>query len=184
MKDTKLKYFEYFLSVLLDISDKKENNDFSILKVQKLLFLTVAIDSGKDKANVLINKIFDNFVAMPYGHVESDIYSAIRHKKFEFFTITSSKTELIGEKQFDVNSLDLDISKKTSIDLAIKNLLKENKSLLEESPFNLVELSHQYKSWRKYFREANLMGINSLPIPSIEIIEEDKYFHLNQLELF
>jgi uncharacterized phage-associated protein len=184
MKDSKLKYFEYFLSILLDKSDKKESNDFSILKVQKLLFLTVAIDSGKDKDNVLINEIFDNFVAMPYGHVESDIYSAIRHKQFEFFTITSSKTELNRDKKFDVNTLGLDAAKRNSIDLAIEKLLNENESLLKESPFNLVELSHQYKSWRKYFREANLMGINSLPIPSVEIIEEEKYFHLNQLELF
>lgn len=184
MKDLKLNYFEYFLSVLLDKVDNAMNNDFSILKVQKLLFLTVAIDSGKNKNNILINNIFDNFVAMPYGHVESDIYSAIRSDEFKFYSITSSKTLIKDSKQFDVEILELESTKKTSIDLAINTLLLENKSLLNESPFNLVELSHQYRSWRKYFREANLRGVNSIQIPKQEIIDEEKYFHLNQLELF
>jgi len=90
--DLKIKYFEYFVSHLIkQTKDYEEfkNNDFSILKVQKLLFLSCAV-------NVKLLDIFDNWYAMPYGHIEKDIYDYTRKNKgkFSFFTLTTKNMKL------------------------------------------------------------------------------------------
>lgn len=177
----KINHFEYFVSELLKLNNAP-TNDFSILKVQKLLFFTVAIDSISNEKSKLIETIFDNFVAMPYGHVESDIYSAIRDNDLRFYIINSSCT--INKKDFDEKQLNLNEDIKQVIDNALVQLKKVNPYIFNESPFNLVELSHRYKSWRMNFNVAKSKGAFSEPIKSTEIINEEKYFYLNQIELF
>ena len=56
------------------IEDFNNINDFSILKLIKLHFFVTAINSNED--NSLINKFV--FFAMPYGPVETFIYSKIK----------------------------------------------------------------------------------------------------------
>jgi hypothetical protein len=180
--ERKIKYFEYFLSQILNKYPDSEKNDLSILKAQKLLFFTVATDSGVGKDNILINEVFDNFVAMPYGHVESNIYSDIRDNNLIYYSISSSKTTIIPNVSQDFSALDhryLEVIKS-----AIKSLFDKNKFLIFETAFNLVELSHLYKSWKRNYHLAKTSGVNSMPIPPIEIIEEEKFYYLNQIELF
>lgn len=183
MKAGTIKYFEYFVQKLLDKYENADKNDLSILKVQKLLFFTTAVDSGKSKDNTLIDKVFDNFVAMPFGHVESDVYNAIRNRSLKYFTINESST-IYSDKTKDIAFDDLNPEFLSAIEDAIDELLNINPDLLYETPFNLVELSHQYKSWKKNYHLAQLNQKNSSPIPKEEIIDEEKFFHLNQFELF
>lgn len=91
--DTKIKAFEYFVRALVRQTNNYEefkNNDFSQLKVQKLLFLACS-------ANTELLGIFDNWVAMPYGPIEYDIYKYTRENKgvFSFFKMSSTKLELV-----------------------------------------------------------------------------------------
>lgn len=73
-----------------DIND----NDLGRLKISKLLFFVVAISSDRDNDGLL--KVFNNWIARPYGHFEGDIDELIKHKngEFELFTITQMKTIL------------------------------------------------------------------------------------------
>lgn len=58
--------------------DFKEN-DLSVLKIMMLLFFTVAASVKQDDEGLL--KVFNNFVAMPIGHIESDVWDIIKYKK-------------------------------------------------------------------------------------------------------
>ena len=84
--DEKIKAFEYFVYTLIrqtkNLEELKSSN-FSILKVQLLLFFLVS------KETKLLD-VFDNWYALPYGNIEADIYRYIRHNKgkFSFFTLT------------------------------------------------------------------------------------------------
>lgn len=99
----KEKAFECFvLGIIKWWSEKNpkkewEQNDLSTLKILKLLFFASAVGSNSKGGDGLL-KIFDNWVAMPYGHIEKDIYDLIRHKKgeFSFFIISDKRMILKG----------------------------------------------------------------------------------------
>jgi len=116
----KTQAFEYFVYQLQKWYIGKygsfENNDFSILKVLKLLFFCSAIEAEKDKDDTLLDIAFDNFYAMPYGHVESDVYNAIRGGELSFFKIDRDKTTL--------NSSNIDDNNFTNLS---NNIICENK---------------------------------------------------------
>ena len=74
--------FDYMLSLFEQWykEEGKETMNFqncSKLSVLKLLFLA-AVPKREDSRDLL--DVFDNFHALPYGPVESDIYNAIQEK--------------------------------------------------------------------------------------------------------
>ncbi|WP_053003822.1 hypothetical protein [Sphingobacterium sp. Ag1] len=147
-----------------------ESNDLSILKALKLIFFACSITSSKD--NSLLKNGF-NFVAMPLGHVETDIYDAYKGKQF------GGVIDVTGVSNIDLLHTDfgsLSDALKAAAISAILALKAENKKLILESPSNLVELSHKYSSWINNFRKAKNIGQLSWPIPSNEIIDEEKYY--------
>lgn len=173
----KIQAFEYLLSKLLEWNSKcylTGDNDLSILKVLKLTFFVSAVGTNKDSQNSLLDSVFNNFVAMPYGHVESDIYSFIKANRLPNFTINNSQTIKIH----NVDYKDLDYTIKSKIDKSVAMLQDINSGLIKLSSFDLVDLSHNWYSWQKYFSEAQSRGINSLPIPTYEIKREDKIYQL------
>src|SRR5690606_3452453 len=70
-------------------------NDLSILKCLKLLFLATAaeIDTNKGEDGLLINDTFDTFSALPLGHVEREIYDKIKERQgvLTYFILTREK---------------------------------------------------------------------------------------------
>lgn len=70
-------------------SKKFEDNDLSTLKILKLLFFISAVKSNRENDGLL--NIFDRWVAMPYGHIERDVYQMIKGKKgiFKNFVISN-----------------------------------------------------------------------------------------------
>jgi hypothetical protein len=96
--EMKIKYFEYFVSLLVKQSKNLHEfrqNDYSEIKTMKLLFFLVNVSIEKNKENSLL-KIFDNWYATPLGHVEMDIYRYIKENegKFSYFKITRFSIEL------------------------------------------------------------------------------------------
>lgn len=172
----KKKYFEYFLDKLYTM--KGEDNDLSILKVLKLLFFTTAVDTEHGGTNILIDDIFTNFSAMPYGHVESDIYD--KRDELDNFIVDTKKTERKGI----VDHQGLDGHKTRAIDDALRMLGQKNNEIFDESAFSLVELSHQYDSWIMNYNKAKSQGIFSHPIDAEKIKTEDKFYKLNSFEIF
>ena len=73
--------------------DFAENN-LGKLKVMKLLFFTVSSSSNRNDSGLL--KIFNNWHALPYGHVEKDIMNLFEYRKGDFgwFIIDQEKITL------------------------------------------------------------------------------------------
>ena len=171
----KINSFEYLTSKLIDWYEKKNNsrdfeNKFSTLKLIKLHFFVCAASTVNSEIDLL--STFNRFHAMPYGHVESDIYDAINSDNLQYFKIDkySIKTKATISK--------FDCELKDSINKAIDLLITKNPDLINYSAMDLVELSHQWHSWQSIYNLARSQNMYSLPIPSEVIRKEDKFFHL------
>ncbi|MDQ6471154.1 DUF4065 domain-containing protein [Flavobacterium sp. LHD-80] len=179
--DNKIEIFETIVHKLKDwfmqqnkmnsIEDFNNNNDFSILKLIKLHFFVTAINSNED--NTLINR-FD-FFAMPYGPVETDIYSQIKIScEFSNFSIDNFKanfTENIPSKTISPDLI-------TSIDASIKSIKEIDSSFINADAGSLVELTHKWNSWKTIYEEARNNGIYSKPIPRELIKKDNKILNL------
>ncbi|WP_407484695.1 type II toxin-antitoxin system antitoxin SocA domain-containing protein [Elizabethkingia anophelis] len=175
-KKLAFEYFVYQLHVWYkEACGDTKDNDLSILKVLKLLFFVSAVGTDKNSQSSLIDDVFDNFCAMPYGHVESDIYTIIKEKRLDNISIDTTKSR--------INSLDpilqnIDNGVKVKIDKSIDLLKEINFNLIKFSSFELVELSHRWYSWQKNYTKAKLSGSFSIPISIDEIKREIKIYQL------
>ena len=90
MKVDKILLFEYLVYRLIEwyqkvVSDQKYiQKHFSRLTALKLLFFVSTIKDGENENSDLLD-IFNNFCAMQYGPVESDIYAAIVKEKTRLY---------------------------------------------------------------------------------------------------
>jgi len=94
--DNKIDAFEYLVYQLQMWHEKESEsnqNDLSVLKVLKLLFFVSAVDTKQDSENTLLDKVFTNFVAMPYGHVEV-MYTQTLSKKLMLIFISTTLAQL------------------------------------------------------------------------------------------
>ena len=91
MLNEKLLSFEYFTYLIVEeyyktgrISDNHKVKDLSILKIMKLLFLTVVASYDNSEDVGYLSKIFNSFWAYPFGPVEIEInrnrYLTINYK--------------------------------------------------------------------------------------------------------
>lgn len=172
----KIQLFEYFLlkftqwfcsyyNIEVSLFNSHKENNLSKLKVFKLHFFTCSKEEN-------LIQIFNSFHALPYGHVESDVYNLINQLKF--CSINSSKLTITNETEFlsqQPNNFEL-------IDSAIKSLQEDNFELISVRPFDLVEISHKWFSWRYTFKEARDKKQFSGYINPELIIAEDKYYSL------
>lgn len=177
----KIKAFEYLVIKLSDWYKELnknisfENNDLNKLKILKLHFFVSAVNANEKKEGLL--NIFDNFYAMPYGHVESDVYSKIN----QFESMRIDRSGLAFTKSLPINYF-ADIEEIIpEIDQSISNLRSINNDLINYKALDLVNLSHTWYSWRLVFNYAKQNGSFSAPIPSDLIRREPKFFHLELL---
>jgi len=172
---SKLTAFDYVVNHIhrwyVEQGGDLQNNDLSKLKVTKLLFFTCAASASPDQSGLL--ETFNNFVAMPYGHVESDIQDDMESSVF--FNITKNGSYLkpdIGAYQIqDVTPL-----VQGQVDHAIASLKSINADLVMTPAFDLVDLSHRWQSWRSVFSLAQQYGKYSMKIPKEMIMTEPKIF--------
>lgn len=170
--------FEYYVIKLhkwySEVCPEATTNDLSVLKILKLLFFGTAISSEQSES--LLDTVFSNFCAMPFGHVESDIYKLIKlGTNFKHFSLSNS-TLILNQEYIDHQLIGE--AYKDKIDYAINKLVTTNTNLIKMSSSDLVNLSHEWYSWKFYFSKARRSGLYSAPIP-IEIIKkEQKYFSL------
>lgn len=175
----KIDAFEYLVFKLLEwnksLNKGNESNDISVLKALKLLFFVSAVGTTKNSQNTLLDDVFDNIVAMPYGHVESDIYFAIKNNKLNRISIDNTKT--IIPPNFDIAEINIDL--RTKIDTSLEALKSINLNLIKMNAFDLVELSHSWYSWRYFFAKAKKNDTLREFIPSEIIKAEEKFYFLN-----
>ncbi|RZK60216.1 MAG: DUF4065 domain-containing protein [Pedobacter sp.] len=179
----KLLYFEYTIKSLInwyaELGCREEENNFSVLKSLKLLFFVSAANSEPSKKSLLLEDVFDEFFALPYGHVESSVYKEIKNQNgaLNYYHINNSKVSLLENADLAVfEGLAPEIT--NEIDASIGYLKEANKFLVKMSPFDLVNLSHAWYSWQKYYKIAKDSGGLSSKIPFSIIKAEDKLFKL------
>lgn len=171
----KIPLFEYFLLQLVHwscdfyqirIADFNEHpkNDLSKLKVFKLHFFACSTDEAA-------LDIF-SFKALPYGHVESEVYSKL--DELQYCRVTNKKLEIIDICGFQDQEPELS----ELIDQIVENLRKENNDLISYDPFELVDLSHRWFSWRYTYKMAREEKTFSKPIFKKLIAREEKYYSL------
>lgn len=172
----KLLAFEYFVYQLhkwySEVFGNTEKNDLSTLKVLKLLFFVSAVNTKKESENALIDVIFNKFSAMPYGHVESEIYDFIKRGQVQNITLTNSSSSIINSQEI----LKLESDYKSIIDNNIELLKNINFDLIKYSSIDLVELSHRWYSWQKNYKIALNKKSFSQNIPLEDIKEEIKVY--------
>lgn len=179
----KLLAFEYVLYKLTNwymnknnisnYNDFNSNNNLNKLKVIKLHFFVTAVNSQK---NNLLN-VFDKFYAMPYGHVESDVYNSL--DKLNLFKIDTKKLFIISENNLGLNNfVNLKENIRTEIDNSIELLESKNPDIINYNALDLVEISHSWFSWISMFNYAKVNNRNSELIPHKLILEENKNFEL------
>lgn len=174
--------FEYFLKGIWDwyydtFPDKNQDqneNDLSILKCLKLLFLATAaeIEDNQDcSKELLIEDTFNRFSALPLGHVESEIYAHIRANQgiLTYFTVTRENL-ICTNANFPTDWSNVNTN---SIDFAINALKAKNPALINMRAYQLVDLTHKWASWRILYKKEH----GSAPIPNNIIKSERKYFY-------
>jgi uncharacterized phage-associated protein len=180
----KIDYFQYSLHLFLDwhkeVAGHEAPNDLSTLKVMKLLFFMVAADKSIRDEHALVDEVFDNFCALPYGHVESDIYNELIAKKGDFSHFMITNEETIRKEGTRIAELKERLMPETvdRMEMAINNLKSYNIGLILLKPFDLVDLSHQWYSWRRNFNLARAAKTFSRKIPNEDIKSEFKVFRL------
>lgn len=181
--EEKILYFEYTINKLLEwyinLGHEESKNNFSVLKSLKLLFFVSAAKAELGKRSLLLEDVFTDFYALPYGHVESSVYDEIKITggELKYFKITNvglqRKAAVDGEAFIE---LDADI--KSEIDTSIQYLESKNKYIVTMFPFDLVNLSHAWYSWQKYFKIAKESNVLRMKIPVESIKSENKIFSL------
>jgi hypothetical protein len=182
--EKKILYFEYILSKLLEWYEHSKGakfpNDFSILKSLKLLFFVAAASSKIKEESLLLNNVFNDFVAMPYGHVESNLYDLIRRVQGDLTKYHVDNKELVEKENVEWNDLITELNPEILKEIveAINYLRIQNSNLVLLSPFDLVNLSHAWHSWKSHYNKALRNNAKSEKIPTKVIETEDKVFNL------
>ena len=180
----KHKTFEYFILKLIElyINDKgislfefNKNNNFSVLKSIKLLFFIVTA-SANDKR---LTSLFNNFYALSHGPVELTIYKNIFNTQKMFFDkdcvriqfpILNIK-EIIKHEYKNIDETYNKIFQKSIFH--INNILSSDTgiiSLLNKSPWELVNISKKYPCWYENWELACKKGTRLMKIKETEII--------------
>ncbi|HFI4794338.1 TPA: type II toxin-antitoxin system antitoxin SocA domain-containing protein [Elizabethkingia anophelis] len=147
------------------------SNDLSVLKTLKLIFLLSTINVDQKNKNLLDYNY--RFTAMPYGPVEIDVYDWCKD---------GTLNEIIGKQ--GINTKELLKTDFTNIDSTIQNVIdnniailkSENYYLITKSASYLVDLTHEFDSWKKNYEKAIKQGKYSHEIPSSEIKQEHFYY--------
>ncbi len=170
MTSNKIDIFEYIIFKLCkwyeDENNDFENNDLSLLKVFKLHFLVCAINSKNDPT---LLDIFDNFHALPYGPVESDIYDSLTNLKY-FELTRNCCSPMVDEEEMSFEFINSSI--KESIDISIKILRIKDKKMILLPAGILVDYTHEWDSWKKAYRRGLKLGRFSYQMDQQDIIND------------
>lgn len=171
--ERKNRVFEILVFRLIDWysnnSSRTSLESFTKLKLQKLLFLVSAVNATIDHRGLL--RVFDNFYAMPYGPVESDIYNTMIRDGFDHISFLNDYIEIKG--QLNTNGFDCE---KALIEKAILSLQDINPQLIHYTAAQLVEITHKWTSWKYAFEIANLLGKGSAKMDIDSICNDYKIY--------
>lgn len=163
MNELKIECFEYFITHLF-----KRNvlgiSDFNKVKLMKLLFFFCLIEKS-------FLEVFDEFYAMPTGHVEADVKNAINKDKLTHYNIfdfsVSIKSDLPSISKFENSDNHYNQLIKNSIHKIPDEFLYADSNYLKE------QCSH-YSTWIRNYNYAIASGRYMYKI-SVEELKEEKF---------
>lgn len=162
--------FDYMITLLNEWRESfntgNPSRGLSKLSVLKLLFLVAAPkrEGGDDLLNV-----FNNFHALPYGPVESDIYNAIQNDCLPSYIVGDRIIQLKNT----TSNLPYNINDFNKVKAAVNELKHVNSSLIKLNAFELVEITHKWESWNKSIDFAHFIGASSYKMTT-ESIRNDR----------
>lgn len=169
--------FSYVLTQLVnwykevkEVGEEEALNHFSKLSVLKLLFFIAAVPN-KTKENDLLD-IFDDFSALPYGPVESEIYNAICQDQIPKYTIGGRFTAH-NSTSF---SQELDLNTKNRINKSIASLRLLKPEMITLGAFELVDETHKWPSWSDSFNLALILGTRSTDMNAEDIRKDAQIY--------
>jgi uncharacterized phage-associated protein len=151
-------------------------NDFTILKIIKLHFFVVAINSENQPS--LLNK--NKFHAMPYGPVETNVYDFYKANRGNFNGLFTISNERIIFTEGAI-SPEIDPNLKADIIKSIEKLEELEPNLISAGAGSLVELTHTWNTWKKYYSLAKSKESYSELMPNEEIKKDKKIVNLNYI---
>lgn len=171
--NNKLIAFEYLTNAVLKWKAEVYNTEvigvrLSKTQVLKLLFLVSAVPS--EEGGDLLD-IFNNFYALQFGPVESDVLDYITAGRLSYLE-TADNMLSIGESTFD----SLDRVQKSRIDKAVFKLRSQNSDLVKYSATDLVEITHKWWCWKQAFQVAQLLNKGSFPMSIDSIRQSNKVY--------
>ena len=174
LSENKKYAFEYIVYKLVQWSEEMGIDplvNLSKLKIIKLHFFICANSTTPNNSGLL--KTFDKFFAMPFGHIESEIYSAILNDELEYYLIENNSISF--KKNFEKKNF----GDKNDIDNSVDELKIKNINLISYNAFDLVDLSHSWTSWSSMYNLAQSRDKFSIEIPETLIQKEQKFYSLN-----
>lgn len=179
MKVDKILLFEYLVYRLIEwyqkiVSDHKYiKKHFSRLTALKLLFFVSTIKDAENENSDLLD-IFNNFCAMQYGPVESDIYTAIVKDETRLYKFGVHELVIVHQNNAIFDSLDP--HNKDRIDRAISLLMSKNPKIISYPASILIDISHKWESWQTAMSLASMLGKRCEHMP-INSIRENRQFY-------
>lgn len=145
------------------INDK---NDLSVLKVLKLIFFLATI---KKNEQTLLGNPYDNFVAMPLGPVEVDVYNYFLNHT-DIINYSNINSEFLSDVILESND-------KIIVDNLLNDLKEKNYDLINQDAFYLVDLSHEWTCWLKTYNEAKEEGLKAKKMTINDIKDSTRRFY-------
>lgn len=157
-KEKKIEAFDYMIYRLVQKQEELTGkpNDICRAKALKLSFYLTARSIELNKENNLLD-LFDDYWAMPLGHVEMDIYQYLKAKKFRNVFIDNEHS-IVENENFQ---LDEDIKK--LIDETIDDFTtnEKTKHLISYDGYKLCEVNRKlWFSFKVSYQRAREKGLH------------------------
>ena len=170
MKVDKIEAFDYMLHLFEEWRDNHETikgKPFPKLTAMKLLFLAAA---PKEEGGDDLLDIFDNFYAMPYGPMESDVYNAIQEDKLPSFSVKYRSIEpREGAEPYNAKRYNGKLYHR--VRNAVNDLKEKNEKLVLLNAF-------RWSSWSRAMDFAEFMKQLSAKMSIDSIRDSSKIFDL------
>lgn len=188
----KYNYFNWLLYVIIrrylndnniTIHHFNDNNNFTKLKVMKLLFLMVVTDANINNERSILLDVFNNFVAMKYGPVELDIYNYIGDVNNQqvlnpnpvFIEINANRCFINIDIFNQMDEMDHN-EQIINMEQVVASMIRDGKNPLSFSPSTLVDVTHNYASWKTVYENAKLNKRLFERMPSFLIANDQIYY--------
>lgn len=171
----KLLAFEYILKKIFLL--QSPSNIIGRLKANLILYIVCYANISKSRNKYPLLSLFDNFMAMPYGPMQADIFEHIVDNKgmFEYFELTYKsiicrKTPLTEiDRRLSNIPFGTSNSIKDEIDKAFDFLLSENPNIFSLPSNTLLPLIKDYSWSLTFYNRKNELR----PIIDIKNIVKD-----------